>query len=61
MNIGDNSKTKTKNLSKNSDTKKGVYTSYNSLAGKSEVKSVSKAMHDYIINGFAKIVSPDSK
>jgi len=33
----------------------GNYTSYNSLAGKVEIKSVSEAMGEYIREGFRKI------
>ena len=37
------------------EVKREVYVSYNALAGRSEIKSVSQGMRDFIKEGFAKI------
>jgi len=45
--------------SRQTETKRGSYTSYNALAGRVEVKSVSDAMRDYIKAEFKKIERRD--
>jgi hypothetical protein len=42
------------NKSSSREKKRDVYTSYNALAGRAEVKSVSQSMHEFIKEGFAK-------
>jgi len=46
---------KSKKLSFKKEAKRAVYTSYNALAGRAEVKSVPQAMHEFISEGFAKL------
>lgn len=61
MKIGNTSAVKAKKSSNETETNKDEYTSHNSLAGRTEVKSVSKSMHDYITDGFAKLAPPSKK
>lgn len=54
MAIENNPRNKSENLSVKGEGKRDIYTSYNSLSQRGEVKSVSQAMHEYIKGGFAK-------
>ncbi|HEX2846256.1 MAG TPA: hypothetical protein VHN59_06885 [Chitinophagaceae bacterium] len=54
MSIETNPRDESKNLSVKREDKKDVYISYNSIAQSGEKKSVSKAMHEFIKQGFAK-------
>lgn len=40
--------------------KRATYTSYNALAGKIEIPSVSEAMHEFIFNEFDKLKGKDN-
>ena len=42
-------------ISYTKENKRGIYTSYNALTGRAEVKSVSQSMHEFIKDGFAKL------
>ena len=52
---------KSENLSIRKEDKRDIYISYNSLSQKGEVKSVSKAMREYIKDGFAKFSSKNAQ
>ncbi|XHR95008.1 hypothetical protein ACFJIV_33045 [Mucilaginibacter sp. UC70_90] len=57
MGIDNNPRNKSKGLTTQKEAKRDIYTSYNALAGKTEIKSVSQSMDEYIKAGFAKFKS----
>lgn len=54
MSIDKSPRDKSKSLTIKKETDREIYTSYNTLAGKTEVKSVSQSMREYIKDGFSK-------